>query len=153
MGYPIPTDVPVPSATIQPLGIRVAIFAMSTIIDTQLIGCFVKETGAADYTCIGGGVNLNLTLDELKAQVEAAPYNGDERKWLQVNVMNILNDQLDKYLRATFDWEKVAGSAVVLPNDEQINQMPNEVQQINFMLAKYGSIQIDNEKKTVQLYA
>lgn len=153
MGYPVPTNFPVPGVTVPALNnLRIAIFAMSTIIDTQLIGVFVKEQGASDYTCVGGGVNLNMTLAELKAAVEAAPYNGDERKWLQVNIFDTLNTELDNYLRSTFDWEKL-GNVTVIPNDDIINAMPNEIDQMNAMLAKYGSIQVDTVKQTINVFA
>jgi len=151
MGFTPPTNgIPVPLVLVDPLGVRLGLWCQEVeIIDLIQIGVFAKETGSPDFTCIGGGVVLTLGYgDDFKTMVETL-YGGDEMKWLNEKVLPVLNKQLDEWLRANYSWEQLKDQTLL--SESQVNALPSEVDQVNWVLAKHVGFFIQTDKKTIDL--
>jgi len=150
MSYEPPTNIPVPMCTIEQLNLRLGIWAVSVAaISVIQVAIFAKAAGAQGYIAVSGGVLVNYGEAGLKSIIDGN-YGGDEMKWFKTEVIAPLNKQLDEYLRANYDWEKL-GTPVLLPSDQDIDAMPSQLDQLNYKLAKYATFQVDPTAKTVNL--
>lgn len=151
MVFSPPQNFPVPIVTISPLGIKVGVWAFHNgMVNICQVACFVQEPGAANWSAIGGGHSVNKDPAAFKAYVDAT-HGGDERKYLQVELLDKINKQIDDYLRANWQWEQVGGAQTITL--EQINALPSEVDQINAIIGLYSAVTYDAVKKTVQWLA
>lgn len=151
MGFQAPTAHKVPISYIVNLKARFGIWVYyNSAAMVGAAGVFVKDDGSPDFTLIGQPILLNFDPKDMKDYIDTK-YGNDERAFLRAEFEAPANALLDTYFRANYAWEQVEGSQVL--SDAAIDAMPSGYDEINATLAKYGTIMVDAEKKTIQFYA
>lgn len=151
MGFQPPSAHSVPISYIVNLKARFGLWAYyNGAAQVGAVGVFVKDDGSPDFTLIGKPILLNFDPAAMKAYIDET-YKNDERAFLRGEFEAAANKQLDDYFRANYAWEQAAGSAVL--SDAEIDALPSGYDELNATLAKFGTIMVDADKKTIQFYA